>query len=161
MKQLLRMAASLTATVLGGVLLIADGDMCSRYAAFRGSARYVADCGELASGEGVVSLDLPATDSDAEPTLQETAKQQLDAGGLHVSRAYINYEGSCTGSKDRAVASSLLLTFSSEKSGDYRCTELELPVSADNTMICRPANETSAQANGAPACTIKFRPPER
>ena len=155
MKQLLRTAASLLATLLGGVLLIADGGECGQYDAFKGSARYTADCGALASGEGAFTLDLPATDSSADGAMWKTARRQLAEGGLQVSRLYFGYSGTCTDDDGHLAVSSLHLVFKDAKFREYLCEGLDLPVVTERTVSCVPPNDGWETIS----CTITFRPP--
>jgi hypothetical protein len=157
-KQLLRTAASLAATVLGGVLLIADGDECSNYDGFRGSARYTAKCGEMASGEGTITLDVPrARDQTAQ---WRVAQQDLAEGGLDSYRVYLGYTGTCGADEGHLSVSSLEIHFQDAKFHDYVCPPLDLPVQAEHTLTCTRRNVSEYDTSPEIPCTITFRPPE-
>ena len=151
----LRAIASLTATVLGAILLIADGGVdCEHYGAFKGSADYSSGCAELAGGQGTLSLDWPA---GADP--ENTIKRQLQESGFrNVSQAIIQYDGSCSGGEGEGTITGVRLIFARDEWRSY-CDTLQLPVTEVQTLSCAIPNVTDAQLGGVAAeCLITFRP---
>jgi hypothetical protein len=154
-EKLIRAIASFTATALGAVLLVADGDACPKYGAFQGSASYSSDCTALTSGSGTLNLDVPAGLDDG--SSMAAVKRQCEESGLHVFSAWIDYDSCPNGDEDVALPLALHLSFKSDGS-QYVCELLRLPITGESTLGCAPLQQTAAPVSGAPSCTITFRP---
>jgi len=149
----LRGVASLGATGLGALLLLADSNGesgvndCKALAAFHGEFDFVTDCEGL-SAEGHVVLDWAAGHSVAD--VDTALLQGLLAGRLQVSSAAVSWADGCT-------PASMGWTFEdSAYDAEVSCREIPVPVVEETHIPC--ATRRSLLEGAGPVCTFIVTP---
>lgn len=161
MGKFLRALASVVATGLGAVLLLADStDDCKTYDGFKGSFDYTNTCVTLGPSEGTVSLDWP-TSNDGRAS-EDLIQSQFVSGGLNVLHAYVQYAGGCSGGKGHGIVGDIQIYFYGEH-GEYGCKSLHLPVTGERALDCHrldpPDSGPEAALEDDSPCILTVRPP--
>ena len=163
-RYLLKCAASVVATVLGVMLLVADeDDSCENYEAFQQSLDFTSDC-PFAPSQGRLSLDFPAQRVNGSFSDESLAHQQLEAAGFSVDRTvHLDFIGACTRDTGQSRVSGMGFSLGNSNAPLYRCY-VPLPVSQTWTVSCSRGTDASADskqddagATDSPSCSIAFR----
>ena len=146
-RYLLKCAASLLATLLGALLLLADGaDTCDGYVAFRASFDFTSDCPHAPS-QGHLLLDFPAQGKNGQDIDRRLAEEQLAAAGLSTSAVTLEFDDICPNDSQGRITG---IAFSLGSSGytKYWCemVQLPLPVTGVRTVTCHRAADAAADS---------------
>lgn len=164
-RYLLKCAASILATLLGTMLLLADStDDCEHYDALKASLDFTSDC-PLTPSQGHVLLDFPEQGQNGRTIDGDLAKRQLTWAGFSVSTVSLEFIGQCSSGEGQARVGGITLSLGISATNAYQCEKFPLPVMQSRTVTCYRGPDASADplqgdadVTGALACTITFQP---